>query len=235
VDGDNHSVHGAGSDARSPEGSGESDGRTEGVEVRPSVSLVMADDSRVPDPTPLTTAQLQREVAALEKLFTQRMDAIEKAVNVAHENLVRVPTEVQKAVGHLEQLTQGKLETVNERFNSVQRQLLECDARAERDARDAKERVDSALQAAKEAVAKEQEASDKAIGKSEASFTKQIDRMEELIRMSRHASDERINGIKEQLSIITGTGGGLRQGWGYLVGGIAAIVGLLGILAYVAK
>ena len=90
-----------------------------------------------------------------------------------------------------------------------------------------------ALQAAKEAVGKQQDASDKAISKSELAFTKQIDQMGELIQLSRQASDERINGIKEQLSMIAGTGGGLKQGWTYLTGAVILVVGLLGILAYI--
>src|SRR5688572_12559693 len=102
------------------------------------------------DPTPLTTAQILREINSLEKL----MDAIEKAVTVAHENLVRVPTEVDKAIGHLRELMLEKFltivktfETTDQKFHNIQTQFMERDARSEQAENYTKTAVDAAFAA----------------------------------------------------------------------------------------
>lgn len=56
------------------------------------------------------TEALLREIASLKELFFTRVDALNKAVEVAHDDLVRVPTEVQKAVGTLRDLHESKIE-----------------------------------------------------------------------------------------------------------------------------
>jgi len=45
------------------------------------------DKRPIPDPTTLTTAQLVREVAALEKLLTQRIDAAQMAGETGRRHL----------------------------------------------------------------------------------------------------------------------------------------------------
>lgn len=47
---------------------------------------------------------------ALKEILITRIDAVEKAVEVAHADLVRVPTEVQKAVGTLKDLHEAKID-----------------------------------------------------------------------------------------------------------------------------
>lgn len=57
-----------------------------------------------------TTEPLFHEIRSLKELVYTRIRALEKAVEVAHEDLVRVPTEVQKAVGTLKDLHEAKIE-----------------------------------------------------------------------------------------------------------------------------
>lgn len=71
----------------------------------------------MPDPTHLTTQQLWREVASLKELLTARIEAIEKSIEVAHEDLVRVPTDVQRQVGNLERLHDTKFDELEKRLN----------------------------------------------------------------------------------------------------------------------
>lgn len=191
--------------------------------------------ARGPDPSALTTAQLATASASLEKLFTQRMDAIEKAVEIAHENLVRVPTDVDKAVGHLRSVIDEKLNTHLEKFASVQTQFSERDVRTEQSAIGTKVAVDAALQAAKEAGAKQQEASDKAIAKTETNTTKNIDQQSVLIANMTKALDDKIGDVKERLTLIEGSSKGMTQGWAILLGAIGGLVGLAGIVAYATK
>lgn len=181
----------------------------------------------------MSTAQLTNAVTALEKLFDQRVGAIEKAVEVAHANLVRVPTEVDKAVGHLSALISEKLAIHAEKFSSVQTQFQERDIRTEQTARDSKVAVDAALQAAKEAVGKQQEASDRAIAKSEAAVTKQIDQIVVLIQTNNVSTDGKIIDLKERLTLWAGKSEGLSAGWAILIGVVGIIGALAGIVAVV--
>jgi len=53
----------------------------------------------VPDPTILTTQQLQREVAALKEIIFTRLDANDKAVELLHADVTRVPTDRAQITG----------------------------------------------------------------------------------------------------------------------------------------
>jgi len=90
------------------------------------------------DPTSLTTQQLWREIASLKELMFSRLLAIETSIEVAHEDMVRVPTDVQKQVGGLKELHEirlaalaadrqdldvsmtRQLKTVNERVHEIE-------------------------------------------------------------------------------------------------------------------
>lgn len=187
------------------------------------------------DPTALTTQQLLREVTSLEKLMAQRMDAMDKAMEIFSDNLTRAPTEVDKQIGHLKSLMEKTFEVMDEKFASVQTQFSERDVRTEQTAKDSKVAVDAALQAAKEAVGKQQEASDRAIAKSEAATTKQLDQIVMLIAANTKASDEKIDDLKKRVATRDGEGGGLQKGWLILVGAVGLIATIVGMLALVPK
>jgi hypothetical protein len=168
-----------------------------------------------PDPSSLTTAQLLRENFWLRELLETRLNAIDRAISLAHEDLVRVPTEVDKAIGHLQQMMLGEFKVVEEKFASVQKQFVERDTRATTQRESDKTAVDAALQAQKEAA-----------GKSQESFTKQIDQ-----------SDKRVDDLRERVGMIEGVHRGgsdattTRQAAGAsLQGSIGMWVGVLGLL-----
>ena len=192
------------------------------------------------DPSTLTTQQLLREIASLEKLLDQRMASNEEAVKVAHQNLTRVPTDVDKAIGHLKELTSRNIDVLVERFtavhtkfDSVQLQFQERDIRTEQTAKDSKVAVDAALQAAKEAVGKQQEASDRAIAKSEAAVNKQIEAIVALIDSNNRALDGKIIDIKERQTLTAGKNEGLNAGWVLLTGVVAIIATVVSVAAYI--
>lgn len=66
-------------------------------------------DKHLADPTTRTTEVLSREIASLKELLYSRIEAIENAVKVAHDDLVRVPTETQKAVASLQLLLETRI------------------------------------------------------------------------------------------------------------------------------
>lgn len=156
------------------------------------------------DPSTLTTQQLWREIAALKELAFNRMAAIEKAVDVAHADLVRVPTDVQQQVAHLRELH-------DEKFESIRIQFAERDTRTEQTSRDNKVAVDAALQAAKEAVGENNKSFAISAAKQEASTIKQIDQQALLIATVSKTLDDKIGDLKERLTRIEGSGVGVEK------------------------
>jgi len=165
-------------------------------------------DGVISDPSSLTTQQLWREVlnlrelmearvAGIEELTKSRISAIEKSIEVAHDDLVRVPTDVQKQVGNLRDLHE-------EKFHAVEARFKERDARFEQKDRDMKTAIDAAFASASAAVAK-----------SEAVTSKQIDQQANLIQTETRALSGRIDDVKERLtkveSLSVGEKGGKTQ------------------------
>lgn len=157
----------------------------------------MSDMARGPDPTALTTQQLWREISSLKELLTARIDSIEKAISIAHEDMVRVPTEVQKQVGNLRELHDEKFTAVqiliDEKFGNVYQRFEERDVRTEQVSRDSKLAIDAALQAAKELGDEHNKFSSMAISKNEASTYRQLEQL-----------DSKIVDLKDRLTRIEG-------------------------------
>jgi len=145
------------------------------------------------DPTALTTQQLLRENFWLRELLESRIAAVEvridgsdKAVMLLQAFADRTPT--TKDVQHE---TEQLREVVMTMFSGIQTQLKDRDAQTDKATHDARMAVDAAFAAAKESMTK-----------SEAGFTKQIDGIAELIRSSSRAVDDKINDMKERVTII---------------------------------
>lgn len=68
----------------------------------------------VTDPQALMQAIADREVRGLRNELTTRLDAMEKATSLWHDDLVRVPTDVQKAIQSLEATIDAKLSMLSE-------------------------------------------------------------------------------------------------------------------------
>jgi hypothetical protein len=113
-----------------------------------------------PDPTLLTTQQLQREIAAARESM-----AID----------TRSTREVfDEKLGSLSGITE-------ERFRSIQLQFAERDVRTDQTARDSKLAVDAALQAAKEAVAKSEAGTAKQIDQQGAQMSSSYQALDDKI------------------------------------------------------
>jgi hypothetical protein len=181
------------------------------------------------DPTIRTLQQLQREVSALKELHDVRLAGMDKAIQVAHDDLVRVPTDVQKAVGALKDLLQETFKVHNEKFESVQKQFGERDTRTEKIADLSQKALDAALLTAEKAVGKQSEAFAAATAKSEAAFTKQIDGITQLLNTGVKSLDDKIALLNKRMDLKEGQSSGFSAGWGILV----AAVGALGVIAMI--
>ena len=164
----------------------------------------------VPDPSVLTTAQLDRatqflegNIRALETRFMDRFAALDREREILRLEFTRVPDMVVDQVNHLkEYLGEAieKLENVtDEKFASVNRQFIERDTRTEQAAIATKIAVDAALQAQKEAAGAQNESNAAAITKSEAATVKQIDGIMALLSSNMTATNDKIADLKGRL------------------------------------
>jgi cation transport regulator ChaB len=142
-----------------------------------------------PDPTVLTTQQLLREIATVRELLESRVEGLEKIVDRQHVFLDKLPSQIEHAVGRLQELH-------DEKFESIQTQFRERDTRTEQTSKDSKVAVDAALQAAKEAVGAQQTANASSIDKSEKATSKQIDSIVSLLQTTTVGTNDKIDGLK---------------------------------------
>jgi hypothetical protein len=146
----------------------------------------------VPDPSLLTTDQLRRELGSLREIVEARIDAIDKATIVFHENLTRVHTDTDKQIFHLKELH-------DEKFEGIEKQFTERDVRSKAAETAAQVAVNAALQAQKEAAAAQNESNSAAITKSDAGTVKQIDGILALLASSNNALNDKIAVINGRL------------------------------------
>ena len=110
----------------------------------------------IPDPTLLTTAQLDRSIESLEARIDTRIDAMDKASRLLHEDFTRVPTEMDRRLGHLQELIFSKLDAIarvtEQQFNAIGMRFEEMDKRTAQLSVADKTAIAAALQAQKEAA-----------------------------------------------------------------------------------
>lgn len=184
----------------------------------------------VPDPTTLTTQNLQREIHIAREVIETRLVGLEKEVEAKQTNIEKIPELIKNAVAHLKELHE-------EKFGSIQTQFNERDTRTEQTSHDSKVAVDAALQAAKEAVGEQNKSFSQAIQKSETITSKQIEQIGILIANMQKAFDdkiddmkERIISIEERITSIESEKRGRSDVWGYVGVIIGILIGLAGIM-----
>lgn len=197
-----------------------------------------------PDPTSLTTDQLMRQIAWLRALMesqfdvvTTRFDGMDKAIALIQAKADKVPSDVDLAVGRLQELHDERFRSVDALRSAMEKgvetQFRERDTRIEQAAKESKVAVDAAFSAQKEAVSEQNKASASAIAKSEAATTKQIDAIGVNINTTTNGLNDKIEDLKTRVSSVeagaNGTRGratGVSEGWGLAIGGFG-IIGML--------
>lgn len=161
------------------------------------------ESQRVPDTQPDPTVYVQEAIDRASKaerewvmsqlaVRDQRLRDIDKATEVLNETVNRTPTDIQKEILHLRELT-------SEHFDSIALQFQERDVRAEREARDNAKVVDVAFAAQKEAAQKQDDANAKAIDKSEKATSETIKTNQEVGNKVTDALRDQLNDLKTRV------------------------------------
>jgi hypothetical protein len=163
-----------------------------------------------PDPSVMTTVQLDRAIGGVTENFAGqlravavRVDGMEKAATLMHEDMVRVPTVLDREIKSARELLEAKLanifDVVTERFARVDVMFSEG-SRREKDLSVARDlALTNALNAAKEAVAEQNKANTAAITKSEISFSEQLKQLANTADQAYRSINEKIDDVKSRL------------------------------------
>lgn len=150
---------------------------------------------------------LEEKIGGVEDSLQIKIDAMQAATALRLNLINNIPSQIQEALDHHEELQLERLKSIDQRFN-------ERDIRTEQASGTSAQALAAALQAAKELVGAQGEASAAAAVKSETSFTKQIDQIGALIQTGNAASDARITELKERIDRGEGSYIGVREAKG---------------------
>lgn len=192
-------------------------------------------NQNMPDPTSRTIEQMQREISHLKELLLQKSEAMREGIDIAHENLVRFPTEIQKSISALKELQETKIyyeskiaakefDFIQKEFNWIEKVRLEQKA-------DSKEALNAALNASKEAVSEQNKSNIANNTKSEDAFTKLIDQMAILITTGNKGLEDKINDVRDRQTRMEGTGTGAKNLWGIIIAVIMTTIAIASFLA----
>jgi hypothetical protein len=172
----------------------------------------------VPDPTELTTKNLQREIQSLRELVESRLQAIVESASVRQEQIDKIPIEIKERVERLRELVYEKFNGVDNKFASNEVALS------------------AALLAAKEAVKEQNTSNNTAISKSEAATNKQIEQLGLLIKATSDGLVDKIDDLKDRLTLIEGKTSGVKEsqvtqqtGNSVMIAAVGAVIGFSGL------
>lgn len=194
-----------------------------------------------PDPTKLTTEQLERGMAGLREIIEARLNGNDRSITERWAMIDRELVYIQKQLDGRKQAIVDEVSHLSklheEKFSSIQTQFSERDTRTDQAASTTKVAVDAALQAQKEAVGEQNKSSALAIAKSEAATTKQIDAIGLQSAATNKATDEKIDDLKDRMSVMDGRKGGMSDGLALLLGiaTLISIVTSIGAVVFAAK
>lgn len=72
-----------------------------------------------PDPSSLTSDEIDRRVANSERVISARIDGMEKAVEVFQDDLTRVPTQLDRAIQSLRDLLEARISQFDTELNAA--------------------------------------------------------------------------------------------------------------------
>jgi len=192
-----------------------------------------------PDPTTLTTVQLDRAIASLESRIDARIDAMDKASRLLHEDFTRFPTETDRRLAHLQELIFSKLDAVarvtEQQFNAIGMRFEEMDKRTAQLSVADKTAIAAALQAQKEAAGAQNESNAAANAKMEKNFAELIAQNQTLLMEVRRNNEIQIGDLKSRVDKGEAHGKGVGDVWGWVVGGVGLLFGFASIIALVGK
>lgn len=136
-------------------------------------------------PETLTPEQVWREVNALKELIFTRLDALDKATELFHTDITRVPTDVDRQVSAAKDLISAEMDGTSRyfeekftgveiKFEGVEAHFAQSDILRDKTAEQGGVALSAALQAAKEAVGEQNKSFALSIDKSEKATAEQI-------------------------------------------------------------
>lgn len=161
------------------------------------------------DPLVALRNELVTRFAGIETRF----EAIDKATALQHEDAVRIPTQIDRAISGLrdfiEQLLETKIEEMhgklnthigetNERFTQVNIMFVESDKRNQQLKAAEALALAAALQAAKEAVAEQNRSNTLAINKSEIAVGESLKQILANVQVTNQSMTDKIDDIKSR-------------------------------------
>ena len=183
------------------------------------------------DPSQLTNQMVWREIESLKELLQTRLNGVEDGIKVAHEDLVRVPTDVQKAVEGVQDLFSTKIfyenKLVDLQIRNIENRFSWIEQVRVEQKRDTATAVDAALKAAKEAVTEQNNSNVLAINKSEQATSKQIDQLADLVNTGILNLNDKIGDVKDRVTRGEGTGMGKGQLAAMILGAAGFLFGLI--------
>jgi len=206
---------------------------------RSAASMAQNPDTQIailPQPDKLTTDYVDKAMLSLEGKLQTRFEAMDKATEIVHQDLVRVPTLLDRAIANLREYLEAKighLEAVSdEKFDGISNQFTERDKRTDQLTVAAQTAVAAAFAAQKEAVAEQNKSNSLAINKSENATAESIKQLQTLFQAASASLSDRINDVKSRLDRGEGSikGGADRLALMMAVGGLL-ITGIIAVVA----
>lgn len=155
------------------------------------------------DPSSVNRLELDRALSYLQQQANTRFDAIEKAIELAHEDATRVPTIVDRAVIAVQALLEGKIgiatESINSKLEENSGKLAKLDIQFQERTAASSTAIAAALQAAKEAVNQQTQSAAAAIDKAQLQTTEQLTQLRTLFSSEIAAASSQINDLKSRL------------------------------------
>lgn len=177
---------------------------------------IMMGSTPVPDPTVLTTQQLEKAIVASREIVETRVIGIEKTITLLQQTIDRLPAQREESIKQLQALHE-------EKFRSIAIQFEERDTRTGLTSQATEKAIAAALQAAKEAVGEQNKSNAASIQKSEVNFTKQIDQIQSMITTGQKTNDDKFDDVKTRIQIIESQKKGSDSTWAI----IAAVTGIV--------
>ena len=176
-------------------------------------------------------AYVDQVVRNLREIVNAGFSARDEAVRLLHEDMVRVPTLLDRVEAKIVDLFDARLlaqrELIDQKFAELEKRSKDLDeARATA--------LIAALAAAKELVGVQSTSSSQMIAAANANFTKQIDGMQTAFSGQLKASEDRYTDLKERFTAIAATMEGTQTYRENRRGEIGTILGVVGALAFVA-
>jgi predicted DNA binding CopG/RHH family protein len=171
--------------------------------------------------------------------IVERLNAMDKAAALLHDNLVRVPTEIDRREDALKELFDTKIDFLKqkiddvktfahtrestgievlfaERFKSIELRFSERDLRFSQTELSHQSAIQSALAAVSLAN-----------DKNEKSFTKQVDAITANIVSNTVNIDTRIEDLKQRITMFEGRNSGVSNSLGWIVAAITTIAAII--------